>query len=90
MPKLARWRFVNDFGSPINYDESNHVHLQGNIINDNRFIIGELIRTSRVKQVADDFTWAKTKNTHYELGDRLPEGEFPKMALSLSELKELI
>jgi len=58
MPRLEKWLLIEE-------------HLYGNIYDDNRFLVGSPVRTSKVKEINEAEHTAQTKNTLYVLGEKL-------------------
>jgi hypothetical protein len=90
MPKLVNWRLIDCMYNRISLKQVEYgtdvFYLEGNVIDDNRFLKGELIHTSKVVDFGEDLSWCQTKNTLYNLGKMLPENEIPKRIIPVEEL----
>jgi hypothetical protein len=60
MPRLEKWQLINN-------------HLYGEIFSDekNRFEGGTSVKTSSVEEIDEVTGFAQTRNTRYELGEKL-------------------
>lgn len=73
MPKLENWAIRSHSNDPFQAPELQSKYLTGTVYDNSNFKDGSFIKTSRVQEISEDQSYAKTLNTTYMLGEPHPD-----------------